>query len=230
MILVYIPIRSGSKGLPNKNLLSLAGYPLFYWSIRFAQLLTDSSHIIVSSDSPLYLQIASSFNCSTLLRDKANATDTTSTEQSMVADLLGHPLVNHATTKWICLLQATSPFRTKDTASSILNLIQDSEIDSLVGVYETYSFLWTSQDQHLLPTYDLRNRPRRQDILASTGRQYIETGSVYLTRTSQFINTGLRVSGSIIPVDQSPLESIEIDSFREYKLMQSIFHLCDLFP
>ena len=35
-VLAVIPARGGSKGLPNKNILELAGKPLIAWSIEAA--------------------------------------------------------------------------------------------------------------------------------------------------------------------------------------------------
>ena len=50
-IFTYIPIRSGSKRIPDKNILKVGNKPLFHWSVDFAKLISDDNYITVSSDS-----------------------------------------------------------------------------------------------------------------------------------------------------------------------------------
>ena len=40
-ILAIIPARAGSKGVPNKNIINLGGYPLIYYTIREASKISD---------------------------------------------------------------------------------------------------------------------------------------------------------------------------------------------
>ena len=61
-ILCLIPARSGSKGLPDKNIRMMVGKPLFAWSIEQAK---DTEYwrgadmrIVVSTDSEKYKDIA----------------------------------------------------------------------------------------------------------------------------------------------------------------------------
>ena len=52
-ILCIIPARSGSKGLPGKNIMNFKGKPMLTWSIEHAQKCkyTNNIRIIVSTDS-----------------------------------------------------------------------------------------------------------------------------------------------------------------------------------
>ena len=50
-ILAIIPARGGSKGLPQKNILSLAGKPLITWSIEAAKGSKYIDECIISTDS-----------------------------------------------------------------------------------------------------------------------------------------------------------------------------------
>lgn len=62
-ILCIIPARSGSKGLPNKNIKLFKGHPLFTWSITQAKQSKYVKHmkIVVSTDSKEYLGIAKKY-------------------------------------------------------------------------------------------------------------------------------------------------------------------------
>ena len=56
--LAVIPARSGSKGLVHKNIKSLGGVPLMAYSIRAAQATDLFTHVMVSTDSKVYGEIA----------------------------------------------------------------------------------------------------------------------------------------------------------------------------
>ena len=51
-ILAFIPARSGSKGLPGKNIIKVAGLPLIAYSINSGRSAKLVDKILVSTDSP----------------------------------------------------------------------------------------------------------------------------------------------------------------------------------
>ena len=70
-------IRSGSKGIKNKNIREMAGKPLFYWILKAATEANELDKIIVSSDSELYLTMAQQYFPSIVVKKrlKEDATD-----------------------------------------------------------------------------------------------------------------------------------------------------------
>ena len=61
MIVGLIPARSGSKGVPKKNIKLLAGYPLIAYSIIASKLASKIERTIVSTDSQEFAEIALSY-------------------------------------------------------------------------------------------------------------------------------------------------------------------------
>jgi N-acylneuraminate cytidylyltransferase len=57
-VIALIPARSGSKGVPDKNIRPLGGRPLFSWSIAAALRASAIDRVIVSTDSEHYGRIA----------------------------------------------------------------------------------------------------------------------------------------------------------------------------
>ena len=57
-VLALIPARSGSKGVPDKNVRPLGGQPLIAWSIAAATRSQAIDRVIVSTDSDAYGRIA----------------------------------------------------------------------------------------------------------------------------------------------------------------------------
>tara|TARA_B100001564_G_C20282453_1_gene508734 strand:+ start:141 stop:359 length:219 start_codon:yes stop_codon:yes gene_type:complete len=62
MVVALIPARSGSKGVANKNIKPLGGYPLLQWSIAACQKSEEIKKIIVSTDSEYYADLAIKLN------------------------------------------------------------------------------------------------------------------------------------------------------------------------
>ena len=54
----FIPARSGSKGLKNKNIKPIKGKPLIYYSLAIALKTQGIKKTIFSSDSSKYIKIA----------------------------------------------------------------------------------------------------------------------------------------------------------------------------
>ena len=81
-VIAFIPVREGSKSIPEKNIKSFCGKPLVYWNL-FALHLSNVDKIIVATDSLKIKTIVNSFNFSKVSvydRSNKNAQDTSSTE------------------------------------------------------------------------------------------------------------------------------------------------------
>lgn len=57
-VLALIGARSGSRGLPGKNVRPLGGHPLLAWSIAAARRASRVGRVVVSTDAPAYAEIA----------------------------------------------------------------------------------------------------------------------------------------------------------------------------
>ena len=187
-IVTIIPARSGSKGLPNKNILNLLGIPMFAWSIIHAKYYSNKDDlIIVSSDSEEYLEIAERFNAVPFLRSKNLSKDTTKTEPVMDEILNSYSIDDDDI---VVLLQPTSPIRRKKTLSKLSKIILSDNFESALTVSNYHGFLWENiNDNTISPKY--KERPRRQDMSPT----YQETGSIYSTTYKKFAQNNNRVSG-----------------------------------
>ena len=78
-VVAIIPARSGSKGVPDKNIKLLEGRPLIAYSIAAAQRASSVQRIIVSTDSEHYAEIAREYGAEVpFLRPTAISGDTSS--------------------------------------------------------------------------------------------------------------------------------------------------------
>ena len=68
--LIFIPARSGSKRIKNKNIRKINGKPLIYWTIKYAKKYSKSEDILVSSDSSIINQLSTKEKINTHSFDK----------------------------------------------------------------------------------------------------------------------------------------------------------------
>lgn len=61
MVVALVPARSGSKGVPGKNVADLAGFPLIAYSVRAGVLADEIDRVIVTTDSQEIADLAVSY-------------------------------------------------------------------------------------------------------------------------------------------------------------------------
>ena len=128
----FIPARSGSTGIKNKNLVKINNKELIYWTINVAKKCKFIKKIIVSTDSKTIANIAVKYGAEVpFLRPKSISKNNSKTIDSII-----HFLKNYDYSKYknIILLQPTSPFRTKLTLNKSINLYLKNKLNSLVSV------------------------------------------------------------------------------------------------
>ncbi|MEI6622558.1 MAG: acylneuraminate cytidylyltransferase family protein [Actinomycetes bacterium] len=208
-ILAIIPARGGSKGLPRKNLLPVAGKPLLAWTIEAVQDADAPIRCVVSTDDDEIAALARDLGTEVVRRPAELASDESPTELSLlhVLDILQG--VERA--KDVMLLQATSPVRLQGTVDRALRTYFESGVDSLVGVVKNSPFLWRGPTDRPVPLYDPAHRSRRQDFSVSD-LVYRETGSLYVTSVEALLGSANRISGRTALFVMDDVEGTDIDS------------------
>src|SRR6185369_10671750 len=80
--LVVILGRGGSKGLPHKNTLPLAGRPMVAWTIEHARGSKRAGAIVVSTDSPAIAALAREHGVAVIQRPAELASDTATVDSA----------------------------------------------------------------------------------------------------------------------------------------------------
>lgn len=127
-VLVVIPARGGSKGVPGKNMKIINSKPLIYYSILNALYLTDNFSFdwAVSTDCPITHQYVRYFEppIPLSLRPTALANDTATTASSLLGHLQLDQIYQHY--QYFLLLQPTSPLITRQDLDKFVKLFFDS--------------------------------------------------------------------------------------------------------
>ncbi len=167
-VLALIPARGGSKSVPRKNLLKIAGKPLIAYSIGHALQCSLVTRTIVSTDDPEIAEVARSFGAEVpFLRPAEFATDAATDlqvfrhalewlgERSYRPDLVVH-------------LRPTGPVRDVGLIEHAISLMaKREEADSLraVGIAEQTPYkMWRIEGSYLRPVLDLPGFPEAHSM------------------------------------------------------------------
>ena len=137
-ILAYIPARSGSKGLKNKNILLYKNKPLIIHTLKFANSL-NNVFPFVSTDSPKYLAIVKKYqkNHFEYLRPKKYSKDNSLTQSGLKHALKWLKKEKNMEFDNIILLQPTSPNRSKKKINYIIKKFLRNKSQSLMTVKQS---------------------------------------------------------------------------------------------
>lgn len=179
--LAIIPARSGSKGLPDKNIMDLNGKPLMYYTIRAAIDSGCFDEIMVSTDSPKYAEIAIACGAKVpFLRSEAMSGDTAGSWDT-VREVLSNYREIGQIFDYVALLQPTSPLRTAEDIQGLFRLLKQPEVHNAVSVTEVdHPVQWCFRMPENGSMAELAASPynyvRRQDLEP----HYRENGAIYV--------------------------------------------------
>lgn len=216
-IIVFIPVRGGSKNIPLKNIKEFAGKPLVYRVLLAAQLTEKIDKIYVSTDHHQIKSTVESFGFSKVQvigRSEDTATDTASTESAMLE------FAAKFNFETIILIQATSPLLTHTDLAKAIEQYQRSGCDSMLSVVRQKRFLWGSDDkQGALPiNYDYKARPRRQDF----DGYLVENGAFYITSREGLLRTKNRLNGRIELYEMPEHTYYELDEKGDWVVLEAV--------
>lgn len=200
--------RGGSKEIPGKNIIDIAGKPLLSYSAQ-AALNSMVDEVWVSTDCPTIKKVATQLGCLAMDRPKKLATDSAQSEGALLH------FAETVSFERLVFIQPTSPFITSKDINKGLQLMDD--YDSVVSVFkEEWLPRWTPEGEPC--DWDPANRPMRQQV----EDRYVENGAFYITTLKNLQASRLRYSGRIGILEMPPLRSLDINSHSDLELVRGI--------
>lgn len=224
--IAIIPARSGSKGLPDKNIKLLHNKPLLAYSIEAAEKSGLFDCIHVSTDSEKYARIAREYGADVpFLRNEELSGDTAGS-WDVVRWVLGQYAARGQRFDMVTLLQPTSPLREAEDIRQAYRTFQEKSADAVVAVCEMdHSPLWSNT----LP--EDGSMDGFLDQVADAGRQQLPTyyrinGAIYMLRTALLAEgaPGLYREGTyayVMPKERS----VDIDDEMDFEMTQILMKL-----
>jgi CMP-N,N'-diacetyllegionaminic acid synthase len=138
-ILVYIPARGGSKGVPHKNVKRLNGKPLIDYTLNIVNqlrsFLPDQIIPFVSTDSELIMDQVSSLG----FKNEYRRPEYLSDDKATIVDGIFHAIewlyINkNLEPSTVLLLQPTSPIREINDAINLISKFTNNDLESMFSV------------------------------------------------------------------------------------------------
>ena len=218
--IAIILARSGSKGIPKKNLMDFCGKPLIVWSIEQAKNSKGISSVWLSSDDDKILDVGKKNNINVIKRPKSLCRDFSSAEDGYL-----HAIKEiEKSIKKIDLvigLQATSPIRESSDLEKAIKKFYRYNYDSMISACPIGDFfIWEKNKKGLWKSinYDYRNRPRRQEFPV----QYEENGSFYMFKPEIVSKYKNRLGGKVGITEMEYWKHFEIDEPEDVFLCEVI--------
>ena len=218
--IAIIPARSGSKGLPNKNILMLLDKPLIAYTIEAAIKSNEFERVIVSTDSLEYKEISEKYGAEVILRDDCLSNDK-ATSFMVIEDVLKK--IKDEKLDYFMLLQPTSPFRNE---KHIIESIKDFEkeynnLDFLVSMTESSKsadLIKRIESDNTLKNFNLDySNYRRQD-----GKEYYPNGAIYIGKVDKYLEKKHFFGEKTLAYFMNKEDSIDIDDRLDFEIAITI--------
>lgn len=214
-VLAVVPARAGSKGIPGKNLTSVAGKPLIAWTIEAAKQSRFIDRLILSSDDPKIIEVSKKMGCEVpFVRPGELASD----EASLV-DVVIHAMQAEKSFDLVLLLQPTSPLRTTGDIDGALERMMSTGASSVVSVTEVSKspyWMYELRKDHRLEPFISQGKPAdRRQLLP---KLHVLNGAIYLIRGETLLKERSFVNADTVAWEMDSASSIDIDVELDLKL------------
>jgi len=216
--------RSGSKGLPNKNSMKIAGKPMLAWTIEHALLSKRIKRVMVTTDGEALAQIAEKYDVEVIRRPAELASDTAT------VDAAARHAVNQVvdTHENICLLYGNVPVRPDDLSDRAIEMLAEMGADSVqsvcpVGKNHPYWMKTVDPETGKLDMLTENQVYRRQDLPPV---YMLDGGVIALKRSSLFCliegQPHAFLGKDRRAVVTEPGEVVDIDTHEDFKTAEAI--------
>jgi CMP-N,N'-diacetyllegionaminic acid synthase len=220
-IISIIPARGGSKGLPGKNIIDLAGKPLIAWTIEASLKSKYITKTIVSSDDDKILEVSEQFGSKILKRQDELALDTTPSE----------PVIEHVLNNindieqydFLILLQPTSPLRDEKDIDSAIELLIEKKATALISTKEIDNKIlkaFKNNENGYLEGIANNEYPfmRRQDLPTT----FMPNGAIYIVSIQEFLKSKKLFTNKTISFEMDEEKSFDIDTLEDLQVCSKI--------
>jgi len=224
---VIVPMRSGSKGIKNKNIKTFLGLPLYFWTVKKLLHLFNIgkiSKVIVSSDSDWYLEkvkisFGKLFNEGLILskRNDDLGTDFTTTEEVCLYLLNKHNIYDGI----LGIVEVTSPLIPINSLALMFDSINEY-IDSSFIVYKDIGQFWKCNNSTNEWEKQYSNRKMRQE----EGSPLFREVGAWAIKIDRFLKDKDRIVYPTSPIIIDKEYGISINDQNEFnyaeKLMEEL--------
>jgi CMP-N,N'-diacetyllegionaminic acid synthase len=235
-VLALVGMRSGSVGLPDKNILPFAGHPLCAWILSAARRAERVTRIVVSTDSERYADVARGYGAETPVLRPAELAGPDASDVLYVAHMLDHLERSEGYRPDVVLrLVVTSPLQLPEDLDAVVDtLLTDPDADSAMVVAEARQHPMKALRHETDPAGRVRLVPYlgTSDRVEPAARQsyapaYLRA-NVVATRPETVRRTGTLAGDRVASVVIDQRRAVDIDTAVDLRLAEAL--LAELDP
>ena len=218
--IAIITARSGSKGLPDKNIKELNNKPLIAYSIEAALESECFDTIMVSTDSEKYAKISRDYGAEVpFLREEKLSGDSASSVD-VVIDVLERYEAMGRVFDSLCVLQPTSPLRTFQDIRASYDIFNNNKAIGVVGVTELeHPLAWCGKlgPGNSLNGFNTRdnNKPRQEQET-----YYRPNGAIFIADVKEYIRDSFLYRQGCYAYVMPRERSVDIDSEYDFRMAE----------
>lgn len=218
-IIVIIPARGGSKGIPRKNIRLLANKPLIAYSIETSLKSKYVDKVVVTTDDDEIKFIAEKFGASTIKRSGKLALDDIPLDPVIYDAVKTEEKSCKTIFDFVITVQPTSPLLKTETIDETIEKLSDNSNDTIISVVDDRHLNWGFDDKEkkYYPLYE--ERVNRQYL----PKTFKETGGIFATKR-EFLSENSRMGENINLIELSPHESIDIDNYEDWWVAERLIN------
>lgn len=215
-ILVVIPARGGSKGIPQKNIRLINGKPLISYSIKNALELKKENDVtvVVDTDDEEIAAVSEQNGAIVITRPSELSGDTITLDP-----VIFHALIemekNNGEYDLVITMQATSPTLKSQTVQKAIKFFTEKKIDTLISGVNKPHLSWLEENNECKPNYT--ERLNRQFL----PKHLCETGGFLITKRDCVTEVS-RIGSKVMIYELSEDEAIDIDTEKDWIVCESI--------
>jgi CMP-N-acetylneuraminic acid synthetase len=222
-LLILVPARGGSKGLPGKNVKPLGGRPLLAWTARAIQASGVAGRAVLTTDDPAIAEAGREAGLEVpFLRPAALAADDTDMVDVVVHAVEWLERQAGSAVAAVMVLQPTCPFRRPARLPEALALLARPGTEGVVGVARlerSPALLYQEDgDGFLAPLAPWDAGTLRQRVRPT----YTPNGTLYLTTRESLARHRRLFPPRLRPLVTTPIEAIDIDTADDWALAEAV--------
>lgn len=225
-IIALIPARSGSKRIPDKNILSLGGHPLIAYTISAALQSDIFTSVIVSTDSKKYADIARYYGAEIPFLRPAEFATALSPDIEWVEYTLKRLRDEGRVSDCFSILRPTNPFRKPETIQRAWKeFLREKGVDSLRAVEKCKQHpgkMWIVRGKRMMPLLPLGppEQPWHSSQYQSLPEIYVQNASLEIAWTRVVLD-GRNIAGDVlVPFFTKEYEGFDVNSPLDWQIAE----------
>jgi N-acylneuraminate cytidylyltransferase len=222
----FIPARSGSKRVPNKNIKPLGGHPMLAYTVRAAIDSGVFDAVICATDSEAYADIARHYGAEVPFLRSTEISGDKSPDIEWVVWMLKQLQAQGRDFQVFSILRPTSPFRLPQTIRRAWEVFsKDMSADSLRAIEKCKQHpgkMWVVRGPRMLPVMPFTNgtTPWHSSQYAALPEIYAQDASLEIASTRIALEQNSIAGEAIIPFISQGLEGFDINEPEDWLLAE----------